>query len=98
MSCISVHVGVQGAGGVSVDIPKRGGVKATVLHGSCSASVVTGGRVRAVMLGGMVANAYLVCEAGKAPYLLVNPKEPVWVSVETSGTYDVRSNTDWIVQ
>lgn len=98
MSCISVHVGVQQTGGVSVGIPKRGGVKATVLRGSCSAQVVTGGSVRAVMMGGMVANAYLVCEAGKAPYLRVNPKEPIWVSVKVSGTYDVRSNTDWIVQ
>lgn len=98
MSCISVHVGVQRTGGVSVGIPNGGRITATVMRGSCSAQVVTGGSVRAVMMGGMNANAYLVCEAGKAPYLRVNPREPVWVSVETSGTYDIRSNTDWIVQ
>lgn len=98
MSCISVHVRIQRTGGVSGDIAKMGSVTATVVRGSCSASVVTGGSVRAVMMGGMVANAYLVCEAGKAPYLRVKPREPIWVSVDTIGTYDVRSNTDWIVQ
>lgn len=65
MSCVSVKIGLQGAGSVEVDVPQRGGVSAEVLRGSCRASVRGLGTARAVIMGMGGVGAYLVCEAGR---------------------------------
>lgn len=98
MSCVSVKIGLQGAGSVEVDVPQRGGVSARVLRGSCRASVSGLGTARAVIMGMGGVGAYLVCEAGRGAYLRVTPVDPVWVTMTESGVYDVRSNTNWIIE
>lgn len=98
MSCISVKIGLQGAGSVQVDVPQRGGVSASLKSGFCSTDIAGLGTARAIITGMGGVGAYLVCEAGKAPYLRVRPVEPVWVTMTESGVYDVRSNTNWIIE
>lgn len=98
MSCISVKIGLQGAGSVQVDIPQRVGVSASLRRGFCTADIAGLGTARAIITGMGGVGAYLVCEAGRAPYLRVSPTEPVWVSMEERGVYDVQSNTDWFIE
>lgn len=98
MSCISVKIGLQGAGSVQVDIPQRGGVSASLRRGFCTTDIAGLGTARAIITGMGGVGAYLVCEAGRAPYLRVSPKEPLWVSMEERGVYEVQSNTDWFIE
>lgn len=95
MSCISVKIGLQGAGSVQVDVPKRGGVSASLKRGFCSTDIVGLGTARAIITGMGGVGAYLVCEAGREPYLRVKPVETMWVTMENSIDYNVLSNTDW---
>lgn len=98
MSCISVKIGLQGKGSVQVDVPQRGGVSASLKRGFCSTDIVGLGTARAVIMGMGGVGAYLVCEAGRGAYLRVTPVDPVWVTMTESGVYDVRSNTNWIIE
>lgn len=98
MSCIRVRTTVQRGGGIAADVQSFGGVSASVQMGGISAQVDKLHGMSATLLAGGSISAYLVCEAEKAPYLLVTPAHPIWVTMTESGVYDIRSNTDWIIE
>lgn len=98
MSCIRVRTTVQRGGGIAAGVKPFGGVSASVQMGGISAQVNELHGISATMLAGGSISAYLVCEAEKAPYLLVTPVQPIWVTMTESGVYDIRSNTDWIIE
>lgn len=39
-----------------------------------------------------------VCGVDYGRWLLVSPDEPVWVTDETPALFEVRSNTEWIIE
>ena len=98
MSCIRVNISVQRGGGVRAGVQPFGSVSASAGQGGISARVDEMASLSSAMLAGGSVSAYLVCEAGKAPYLHVTPVKPIWVTMTESGVYDVRSNTDWIIE
>lgn len=98
MSCIRVRTTVQRGGSIAAGVQPFGGVSASVQMGGISAQVDDVHHLRTTLLENGSMRAYLVCEAGKSPYLLVTPVEPVWVTMTESGVYDVRSNTNWIIE
>lgn len=98
MSCIRVRTTVQRGGSIAAGVQPFGGVSASVQMGGISAQVDDVHHLQSTLLENGSMRAYLVCEAGKAPYLRVSPEEPLWVSMEERGVYDVQSNTDWFIQ
>lgn len=95
MSCIRVNIAVQRGGGISAGVQAFGGVSASSGQGGISAKVDDVANLSAEMITGGSVRAYLVCEAGKEPYLRVKPVETMWVTMENSIDYNVLSNTDW---
>ena len=100
MSCISLIIGKPHTGGVSVTDPVVGNVfvdtKPTgwfdidVLNRTPS---ITASKVGDVRLG-----IYLICRVGKDKYLRVTPTETLWITVDSSINYEVRSNTEWRIE
>lgn len=95
MSCIRVRTTVQRGGGIAAGVQTFGGVSASAGQGGISAKVDDVANLSAEMIAGGSVSAYLVCEAGREPYLRVKPVETMWVTMENSIDYNVLSNTDW---
>lgn len=97
MSCVTVRLETQKTGSVSFTAPSSGSMTASckqtgwfdmeVLHKSPS--------VKASKVGSMKLNLFLVCSTGAGNYLLVRPTETMYIWVDESIDYDIRSNTDW---
>lgn len=61
--------------------------------------VPSGGYVYMETVGGADITLDWVCGTDySVNYLKVTPTETVWISIDYSVDYDIRSNTDWIVQ
>lgn len=95
MSCIRVNITVQRGGGIAAGVQAFGSVSASAVQGGISAKVDDVASLSAEMITGWSVSAYLVCEAGREPYLRVKPVETMWVTMENSIDYNVLSNTDW---
>lgn len=98
MGCLIVRFGTH-TGGMSITPPSMGSVSVDAsTAGGCDIGIdvknkkptVTTSKVGDVKLG-----IYLICRTGKGNYLLVRPTETMWITVDDSIDYDIRSNTDW---
>ena len=101
MSCISINLGVQATGGASATtLPPQAtmSVAAKPMTGIIGTSVKkTNPNVSASAQDAMQLDILLVCTVGRDHFLFVRPDEALWITVDKSIKYDVRSNTDWIV-
>lgn len=99
MSCISVTLGLPKAAVVSVINPLSGKVEtAANPTGWCRFAVKHhNAKITTTKIGSMALDIALVCSVGAGNYLLVRPRETMWITVDKSLHYDVRSNTDWII-
>lgn len=98
MSCIRVNITVQRGGGIAAGVQAFGSVSASTGQGGISAKVDDVTNLSAETITGGSVSAYLVCEAGREPYLRVKPVETMWVTMDNSIDYNVLSNTDWILR
>lgn len=46
----------------------------------------------------MSVNTYLICMVNLRKYIFVSPEEAMWITVDSSVDYDIRSNTDWLIE
>lgn len=100
MSCVSVKIGKPGIGFVQIISPSVGNVETNTLPvGGCSFNVLNSSIISTTKVGNLKLNIYLICRTNKGVYLRVTPTETmyIWV-IGDSIDYNVRSNTNWIVQ
>lgn len=67
--------------------------------GACSLDVdgIDGAMLSNTIIGKLGLSILLVCKAGDREYLKVTPTEPLWIVLGSDLSYEVRSNTNWIV-
>jgi len=63
-----------------------------------SASRVSGISADASRVGGISVSVALYCDVGSGNYLRVTPVETQWIDIYTSIQYNIKSNTDWIIE
>lgn len=100
MSCISVTLGTNPIGGATAIVhhPHEVSVDARTRTGWFDVtSLPMKGKVTARKTGDMKLNIFLVCKTGNDAFLFVRPDEALWITVDKSIHYDVRSNTDWLI-
>lgn len=100
MSCISLIIGKPHTGGVSVTDPVVGKISANVKPtGWFDLDVINKTpSITASKVGNMQLGIYLICSVGKDVYLRVQPTETLWITVDSSINYEVRSNTEWRIE
>lgn len=97
MSCISLTLGKPYTGDVSIINPSVGSISTS---GKPTGwfdidAVNTNPSVTTLKIGNVNISILLVCRTGTGNYLLVRPTETMWITVDKSIDYDIRSNTDW---
>lgn len=98
MSCISVTLGTKPIGGATAIVhhPHEVSVDARTRTGWFDVtSLPMKGKVTAKKTGDMKLNIFLVCRVSSQEYLWVRPEETMWITVDKSIDYEVRSNTEW---
>lgn len=99
MSCISVQLGLPKTGGVNVTNPPTSNVSANPLPTGWFEVDTLNKKpnISTSKVGNVRLNVFLICRTGKGVYLRVKPNEVMWITIDSSINYEVRSNTDWIV-
>lgn len=100
MSCISVTLGTKPIGGATAIVHHTHKVYVTTRTnaGSIMANTIhVNPKVNASKVGETKLNIFLVCKTGNDAFLFVRPDAALWITVDKSIRYDVRSNTDWII-
>lgn len=100
MSCgkVTISVNDQGAvhammvGGMASITMRECDAGSVIMRDACEAGSVT---LRHADMGSV--NISLVCKVGKDKFLRVMPSEPMWVTTDSSVTYTIYSNTNWII-
>lgn len=89
MACLNLNI--ERIGGSANLLPER--------VGACSLEVdnIEGAMLSNTIIGGLGLSILLVCKARGGEYLRVTPTEPLWIVLGSDLSYNVRSNTDWIV-
>lgn len=100
MSCVSVTLGMPKSAVVSVITPSQGCVEVNAMPSGWCESYVKhyDATITCKKMGNMTLDLALVCSVGTSNYLVVLPRETMylWV-ISDSIDYNVRSNTDWII-
>lgn len=89
MSCINLSIGFPHTGGMSSAAGPTGWFGTETKNRNP--------QVTAFKTGDMHLDILLVCRAAGGVYLRVKPSATLWITVDKSISYDVRSNTDWFV-
>lgn len=98
MSCISVNIGEQKIGNVTAVVhhPHKVTVNAMTNTGWFDLNVFhTSPIVVAKKTGNMKLNVFLVCRVSSQEFLFVRPEDAMWITIDKSIDYEIRSNTEW---
>lgn len=99
MSCISVNITTKATGKVTFTAPTPNVVLALEAKPTTAAIgtnvINTRPKVTVTPKDGIHLNIFLVCTTSKDAFLFVKPSEALWITVDKSIHYDVRSNTQW---